>query len=73
MAVPGLAVVISPLISLMKDQVDALTTCGVPAAYLNSSQLPAERCSISVGFVRKSWPASHLILLQKDGRGSLST
>ena len=34
---PGLAVVISPLISLMKDQVDALTECGVAAARLDSS------------------------------------
>jgi len=33
----GLAVVVSPLISLMKDQVDALTECGVPAARIDSS------------------------------------
>jgi ATP-dependent DNA helicase RecQ len=33
----GLAVVVSPLISLMKDQVDALTDCGVAAAFVNSS------------------------------------
>lgn len=40
---PGLAVVVSPLISLMKDQVDALTECGVPAACVNSSLSAAER------------------------------
>ena len=40
---PGLAVVVSPLISLMKDQVDALTECGVPAARIDSSRTPEER------------------------------
>src|SRR5687767_330792 len=37
MVLPGLTVVVSPLISLMKDQVDALTRKGVGAAFLNST------------------------------------
>ncbi len=41
MMMRGMAVVVSPLISLMKDQVDALTACGVPAAAVNSS-MPTE-------------------------------
>ena len=38
----GTGIVVSPLISLMKDQVDALTGCGVKAAYYNSSLKAAE-------------------------------
>ena len=34
---PGITLVVSPLISLMQDQVRALVAAGVPAAYLNNS------------------------------------
>lgn len=39
----GLTVVVSPLVALMKDQVDALSNRGINAAFLNSSQTEAER------------------------------
>lgn len=39
----GVTVVVSPLIALMKDQVDALILNGVKAAFLNSTQHPSER------------------------------
>ena len=39
---PGLTVVISPLIALMKDQVDAMQAAGVPATFLNSSLAAGE-------------------------------
>lgn len=42
----GVGIVISPLISLMKDQVDTLQACGVAAAYLNSSLSYQEQNSI---------------------------
>src|ERR1700749_1965021 len=39
----GLTIVISPLIALMKDQVDSLNVNGIPAAFLNSAQSPDEQ------------------------------
>ncbi|MES2702988.1 MAG: DNA helicase RecQ [Bacteroidota bacterium] len=43
MLLPGITIVVSPLIALMKDQVDALLANGIHAAFLNSSQSPAQQ------------------------------
>ncbi|QDV71356.1 ATP-dependent DNA helicase RecQ [Rosistilla carotiformis] len=43
----GMGVVVSPLISLMKDQVDALRSCGISAAYINSTLSADERREIA--------------------------
>lgn len=42
----GMTIVFSPLIALMKDQVDALRAGGVPAACINSAQTPTETYQI---------------------------
>ncbi|NCQ29304.1 MAG: DNA helicase RecQ [Armatimonadetes bacterium] len=55
---PGMALVVSPLISLMKDQVDSLVECGVPAARLDSSLSAEEQ-----GAVRSRVRARELKLL----------
>jgi ATP-dependent DNA helicase RecQ len=55
---PGVGVVISPLIALMQDQVDALTAVGVRAGFLNSTQDPDER-----RFVEQMFVAGELDLL----------
>ena len=52
---PGLTLVISPLISLMKDQVSALTSAGVPAAFLNSSQSEEEAREVWQGIQRRAY------------------
>src|SRR3954466_14748697 len=46
---PGLAVIVSPLISLMKDQVDTLVGNGVPAALYNSSLDSETKASVVAG------------------------
>ena len=46
---PGLAVVVSPLISLMKDQVDTLVGNGVPAALFNSSLASDDKSAVLAG------------------------
>ena len=46
LCLPGITIVVSPLIALMKDQVDALVLSGVKAAFLNSSQNSGEQSFI---------------------------
>jgi ATP-dependent DNA helicase RecQ len=47
----GTGVVISPLIALMQDQVDALRLLGVRAGFLNSTQDPDQRRGIEYAFI----------------------
>jgi ATP-dependent DNA helicase RecQ len=48
----GTGIVVSPLIALMHDQVDALSAVGVRAAYLNSTQDAATRASVERAYLR---------------------
>ena len=48
---PGTGLVVSPLIALMHDQVDALVANGVRAAYLNSTQAPPERAAVERAYL----------------------
>ncbi|WGD38665.1 DNA helicase RecQ [Lysinibacter sp. HNR] len=48
----GVGVVISPLIALMHDQVDALQAVGIRAGFLNSTQSPPERRVVERDFLR---------------------
>ncbi|NUP25561.1 MAG: DNA helicase RecQ [Nocardia sp.] len=47
----GVGIVVSPLIALMQDQVDALSALGVRAGFLNSTQFPDERRAVEAQFV----------------------
>ncbi|MFV0452997.1 MAG: DNA helicase RecQ [Propioniciclava sp.] len=48
---PGTGLVVSPLIALMHDQVEALIANGVRAAYLNSTQSPRQRAGVEEAFL----------------------
>ena len=58
LCLPGVTIVVSPLIALMKDQVDALVLSGVKAAFLNSSQNAGEQ-----SFILKQLQRNELKLL----------
>ncbi len=47
----GTGVVISPLIALMQDQVDALSAVGVRAGFLNSTQQPQQRQQVELAYL----------------------
>ncbi|MEK7249270.1 MAG: RecQ family ATP-dependent DNA helicase, partial [Bacteroidota bacterium] len=65
---PGLTLVISPLISLMKDQVDAMQTSGIAATFLNSSLQPEEARKR----VRELHEGKHRLLYVAPERAMLS-
>ncbi len=70
MMLPGTAVVISPLISLMKDQVDALESNGIRAAALNSSASAEEnqrlRKQILAGEIKLLYLSPEKLIAEKD-------
>ncbi|MET9022601.1 DNA helicase RecQ [Actinopolymorpha sp. NPDC004070] len=66
----GVAVVVSPLIALMQDQVDALTAVGARAGFLNSTQGLAERRRVEAAFVAGELD---LLYLAPEALGSRAT
>jgi ATP-dependent DNA helicase RecQ len=70
---PGTGVVISPLIALMQDQVDALSALGVRAAFLNSTQDGAERMRVEAALLAGQLDLLYLApeRLRMDATGAL--
>ncbi|MBV8388490.1 MAG: RecQ family ATP-dependent DNA helicase, partial [Mucilaginibacter sp.] len=66
----GLTIVISPLIALMKDQVDSLNVNGIPAAFLNSTQLPDEQQRITDQLKKGNIKLLYVAPERLFGRGS---
>lgn len=68
LAMEGTAIVVSPLISLMKDQVDALQSCGISAYALNSALTDSNRVSLRrmclEGKVKLLYMAPETLLLE---------
>ena len=67
---PGLALVVSPLISLMKDQVDTLVGNGVPAALYNSSLAPHEKSAVLSGLKQGKFRLLYVSPERLVGEGS---
>src|SRR5688572_29283111 len=64
---PGVALVVSPLISLMKDQVDSLIAAGAAAACINSTMTMAERRDVAErlrrGYLKLLYAAPERLLM----------
>ena len=69
----GVGVVISPLIALMQDQVDALNALGVRAGFLNSTQAPYARSQVESAFLAGELDLLYLApeRLRLDSTGAL--
>ena len=67
---PGLALVVSPLISLMKDQVDTLVGNGVPAVLYNSSLDAEEKSAVIAGLRRGRYSLLYVSPERLVGDGS---
>ena len=59
LALPGITIVVSPLVSLMKDQVGALVQAGVAAAFLNNS-LTDNQKALMLRRAREGWYKSSM-------------
>src|SRR5512142_3181498 len=67
---PGMALVVSPLISLMKDQVDTLVGNGVPAALYNSSLGSDEKAAVAAGLRERRYRLLYVSPERLVGEGS---
>ena len=65
----GVTLVVSPLISLMKDQVAALTDSGVAAAYINSSLSEAQMSAVYRNLRRGSYKIVYVAPERLTGEG----
>ena len=67
---PGVALVVSPLISLMKDQVDTLVGNGVAAAVFNSTLTPGEKTDVVAGLRQGRYKLLYVSPERLVGEGS---